>query len=156
MTVDANLAGSSIGSLAWNFRGVITGGLEGQTLPVYGDTVGGASVVRADEPEASATIEGFLTGIMPVDRGPLRVQVLNGNGVAGAAGEMSDRLANAGYEIAGVGNADEKDYSVTTVLVPEGSSAGEQIIGQLGFGVVRHGTVDNGYDAVVIVGADAS
>jgi hypothetical protein len=113
-------------------------------------------VVRADEPEASATIEGFLTGIMPVDRGPLRVQVLNGNGVAGAAGEMSDRLANAGYEIAGVGNADEKDYSVTTVLVPEGSSAGEQIIGQLGFGVVRHGTVDNGYDAVVIVGADAS
>jgi LCP family protein required for cell wall assembly len=156
MTVDANLAGSSIGSLAWNFRGVITGGLEGQTLPVYGDTVGGASVVRADEPGASATIEGFLTGVMPVDRGPIRVQVLNGNGVAGAAGEMSDRLANAGYEIAGVGNAEEKDYSVTTVLVPEGSSAGDQIIGQLGFGVVRHGTVDNGYDAVVIVGADAS
>jgi LCP family protein required for cell wall assembly len=156
MTVDANLAASSIGSLAWDFRGVITGGLEGQTLPVFGDTVGGASVVKADEPEASATIEGFLTGIMPVDRGPIRVQVLNGNGVAGAAGEMSDRLADAGYEIAGVGNAEEKDYSVTTVLVPEGSNAGEQIIGQLGFGVVRHGTVDNGYDAVVIVGADAS
>jgi LCP family protein required for cell wall assembly len=156
MTVDANLAASSIGSLAWDFRGVITGGLEAQTLPVVGDMVGGASVVKADEPEASATIEGFLTGIMPVDRGPIRVQVLNGNGVAGAAGAMSDRLADAGYEIAGVGNAEEKDYSITTVLVPEGSEAGEQIIGQLGFGVVRYGTVDNGYDAVVIVGADAS
>jgi LCP family protein required for cell wall assembly len=156
MTVDANLAGSSIGSLAWDFRGVITGGFEAQTLPVYGDTVGGASVVKADEPAASAIVDGFMTGVMPVDRGPIRVQVLNGNGVAGAAGEMSDRLADAGYEIAGVGNAEEKDYSVTTVLVPEGSIAGEQIIGQLGFGVVRYGTVDNGYDAVVIVGADAS
>jgi LCP family protein required for cell wall assembly len=156
MTVDANLAGSSIGSLAWNFRGVITGGIEGQTLPVYGDTVGGASVVMADEPEATAVVEGFLTGIMPVDPGPIRVQVLNGNGVDGAAGEMSDRLADAGYEIAGVGNADERDYSITTVLVPEGSSTGEDIIGQLGFGVVRYGTVDNEYDAVVIVGSDAS
>ena len=135
---------------------VLTGGIEGQTLPVNGDTVRGASVVRADEPEASATIEGFLTGIMSIDQGPLRVQVLNGNGVNGAAGDMSDRLADAGYEIAGIGNADERDYSVTTVLVPQGSHAGEEIIGQLGFGVVRYGAVDNGYDAVVIVGADAS
>jgi LCP family protein required for cell wall assembly len=156
MTVDGRLAASSIGSLAWDFRGVLTGGIEGQTLPVYGDTVRGASVVRADEPEASATIEGFLTGIMTIDQGPLRVQVLNGNGVNGAAGDMSDRLADAGYEIAGIGNADERDYSVTTVLVPQGSHAGEEIIGQLGFGVVRYGAVDNGYDAVVIVGADAS
>ena len=156
MTVDGHLAASSIGSLAWDFRGVLTGGIEGQTLPVYGDTVRGASVVRPDEPEASATIEGFLTGIMTIDQGPLRVQVLNGNGVNGAAGDMSDRLADAGYEIAGIGNADERDYSVTTVLVPQGSHAGEEIIGQLGFGVVRYGAVDNGYDAVVIVGADAS
>ena len=156
MTVDGHLAASSIGSLAWDFRGVLTGGIEGQTLPVYGDTVRGASVVRPDEPEASATIEGFLTGIMTIDQGPLRVQVLNGNGVNGAAGDMSDRLADAGYEIAGIGNADERDYSITTVLVPQGSHAGEEIIGQLGFGVVRYGAVDNGYDAVVIVGADAS
>jgi LCP family protein required for cell wall assembly len=156
MTVDANLARSSVGSLAWDFRGVVTGGIEGQTLPVYGDTVSGASVVRAEEPAASATIEGFLTGAVTVDRGPIRVQVLNGNGVTGAAGAMSDRLTEAGYEIAGIGNADERDLSVTTVLVPEGSPAGDEIIGDLGFGVVRYGAVDNGYDAVVIVGADAS
>jgi hypothetical protein len=69
---------------------------------------------------------------------------------------MSARLAEAGFEIAGVGNAEELDYSITTVLVPEGSSAGQEILGQLGFGVVRYEPVDNGYDAVVIVGADAS
>jgi LCP family protein required for cell wall assembly len=156
MTIDGNLAQSSIGSLAWDFRSILTGGIQGQTLPVYGDTVGGASVVRADEPEASGAIEGFLTGIVPLDPGPIRVQVLNGNGVDGAAGEMSDRLAQAGYEIADVGNAEQRDYKVTTVLVPTGSAAGAGIIGQLGFGVVRYGTVDNDYDAVVIVGSDAS
>jgi hypothetical protein len=156
MTVDANLAGSSIAALAWDFRGVVTGGIESQTLPVRGDTVSGASVVVAEEPEASATIEGFLTGVMTIDRGPIRVQVLNGNGVSGAAGAMSDRLSEAGFEVAGIGNADETDHSTTTVLVPDGSSAGDEIIGRLGFGVVEFGVVDNAYDAVVIVGADAS
>ncbi|MGH8873482.1 MAG: LCP family protein [Acidimicrobiia bacterium] len=156
MTVDATLAASSVGSLAWDFRGLITGSIEGQTLPVYGDTIGGASVVRAAQPEASAMIDDFVSGAIAVATGPLRVQVLNGNGVSGAAGEMSERLAEAGFEIAAVGDAEEKDYATTTVLVPEGSNAGNQIVGQLGFGVVRFGAVDNGYDAIVIVGADAS
>jgi LCP family protein required for cell wall assembly len=156
MTVDATLAASSVAQLAWDFRGLLTGSIEGHTLPVYGDTVGGASVVRAAEPEAAAMIEEFTSGAVAVATGPLRVQVLNGNGVVGAAGEMSERLAEAGFEIAGVGNAEERDYANTTVLVPRGSDAGDQIVGQLGFGVVQFGTVDNGYDAVVIVGADAS
>jgi hypothetical protein len=123
---------------------------------VYGDTVNGASVVMAAEPEASDMVNGFLSGVMTVDSGPIRVQVLNGNGVNGAASEMSERLAAAGFEVAGVGDAEVKDYVTTTILVPEGSSAGDRIVGQIGFGVVQVGTVDNGFDAVVIVGADAS
>lgn len=156
MTVDATLANSSVAGLAWDFRSLVTGSVEGLTLPVYGDTVGGASVVRADEPEASAMIDGFMSGVTTVDTTPIRVQVLNGNGVNGAAGQMSERLAEAGFEIAGIGDAEVKDYATTTILVPQGSDAGDRIIGQIGFGVVQMGTVDNGYDAVVIVGADAS
>ena len=156
VTVDATLADSSVAGLAWDFRGLVTGSIEGHTLPVYGDSVGGASVVRAAEPEASAMIDEFMSGAVVLETGPLRIQVLNGNGVSGAAVEMSDRLAEAGFEIAGVGNAEVRDYASTTVLVPEGSGAGDQIVGQLGFGVVQFGAVDNGYDAVVIVGADAS
>jgi hypothetical protein len=113
-------------------------------------------VVMAAEPEASATIDGFLSGDETVASAPLRVQVLNGNGVAGAASAMSERLADSGFEIAGVGNAEMRDYATTTIVVPDGSNAGDQIIGQIGFGVVQTGTVDSGYDAVVIVGADAS
>jgi LCP family protein required for cell wall assembly len=155
MTIDSALAEASVAQLAWDFRGLLTGGLTGQTLPVFGDSVGGASIVRAQEPEATAMIEGFLGDIALVSA-PLRVQVLNGNGVSGAAAHMSDTLEQAGIEVAGIGNADSRDYETTTVLVPDGSGAGRQIVGQLGFGLVRVGEVDNGYDAVVIVGADAS
>jgi LCP family protein required for cell wall assembly len=156
MTVDAAFATSSVASLAWDFRGVVTGSIDGQTLPVYGDSVNGASIVMAAEPEASAMIDGFLSGVETIESAPLRVQVLNGNGIAGAASAMSERLAESGFEIAGVGNAEARDYATTTIVVPDGSTAGDQIIGRIGFGVVQIGTVDNGYDAVVIVGADAS
>ena len=156
MTIDGTLADSSVASLAWDFRGLATGSIDGQTLPVFGDMVDGASVVRAAEPEAAATIDGFISGVTTLESPPLRIQVLNGNGVAGAASAMSERLAESGFEVAGVGNAEDKDYATTTILVPDGSVAGDQIVGQIGFGVVQIGTVDNGYDAVVIVGADAS
>jgi LCP family protein required for cell wall assembly len=155
MTIDATLAETSVAGLAWDFRGLLTGGVEGQTLPVYGDSAEGQSIVRSDEPEATAVIDDFLAGAGAVAAGPIRVQVLNGNGVSGAAGEMSVTLEQAGFEIAGVGDAPSKDYETTTVLIPQGSSAGEQIVAELGFGVVQVGSVDNGYDAIVIVGADA-
>jgi len=156
MTIDATLATSSVATLAWDFRGLVSGSVEGSTLPVYGDSVAGASVVRAAEPEATAMIEEFTSGAVVAVTEPLRVQVLNGNGVVGAAGAMSERLAQAGLEIAGVGNAETRDYATTTILVPQGSDAGDQIVGLLGFGVVRSVAVDNGFDAIVIVGADAS
>ncbi len=156
MTIDATLASSSIAGLAWDFRSLISGGIEGTTLPVDGATVNGASVVVAREPEASEMITAFLGGANQVVERPLRVQVLNGNGIAGAAGKMSERLEENGFEVEAVGNAGSGDYEVTTVMVPAGSVNGGVIIDRLGFGVVEFGNVDNGYDAVVIVGADAS
>jgi LCP family protein required for cell wall assembly len=155
MTIDASLAESSVAGLVWDFRGLLSGNLEGETLPVYGDTIGGASVVIADEPAASAMIAEFLDAPGAVAAVPLRVQVLNGNGVSGAAGIMSTKLEEAGFVIAGVGNADSRSYTTTAILVPEGSDAGDRIVGELGFGEVQFDTVDHGYDAVVIVGADA-
>jgi LCP family protein required for cell wall assembly len=156
MTIDAHLADSSVAGLAWDFRRLVTGGIDGETLPVYGDSVDGASVVRADEPAATEILQSFLGSTAVADLAPLRIQVLNGNGVSGAAGAMSTTLEAAGFEIAGVGNAGSSDYATTTIVVPEGSSSGGRIADEIGFGVVQVGSVDNGYDAVVIVGADAS
>jgi LCP family protein required for cell wall assembly len=141
MTIDATLAESSVAAMAWDFRGLLTGSIDGQTLPVYGDTIDGASVVIAEEPAASAMIADFLGGSPTASSAPIRIQVLNGNGITGAAGRMSATLEEAGFEVASLGNADSRDYTTTAVLVPAGSDAGDRIVAELGFGVVQVGSV---------------
>ena len=82
--------------------------------------------------------------------------MLNGNGIVGAAGKISRALENNGFTVESIGDAEAASYSQTVILVPEGSAYGDRIVAALGFGVVQVGIVDNGYDAVVITGADAS
>lgn len=155
MTIDSNLAEISVGSLLWDFKGILTGSVEGATLPGDVKTINGASVVVAKEPEAGAMLANFRSG-NALSSQPIRVAVLNGNGTSGAAGDMSRKLEALGFQVASIGNADSSTYEETTVIVPDGSPDGNEITGALGFGVVRFGTVDNGVDAVVIVGADAT
>ncbi len=154
-TIDSKLAEASPASLLWDFRGVITGSIEGATLPSTTSNIGGVSYQIIKQPEADAMLANFRAG-NPLAEQPLRVEVLNGNGRAGSAGEMSQRLESLGFQVAMIGNAGTNSYEQTTVIVPTGSDAGSQITAALGFGVVEFDTVDNRYDAVVIVGADAS
>lgn len=159
MIIDARLADASVAALAWDFRGLITGGIDSVTLPVDITTIGSASVVVAHEPDATRTIEDFLNGARisaQVDTGPYDVQVLNGNGVAGAAGAVGDQLEAAGFSVLSIGDADTKDYPVTTVLVPAGSPAGDAVVTELGYGTVVTSSIDPAYDAIVIVGSDMS
>ena len=62
MTIDSRLASSAVGSLAWDFRGVLTGSIEGATLPTYSQNVGGSSVQIADEPAAGTMLANFRSG----------------------------------------------------------------------------------------------
>jgi polyisoprenyl-teichoic acid--peptidoglycan teichoic acid transferase len=155
MTIDTELAGESVAAMVWDFKGIIAGSIDGATLPTYSENIGGSSFQIAKQPEADAMLANFRAGV-PFANQPLQVEVLNGNGLAGAAGDMSSRLESLGFQVASIGNADANSYAVTTVIVPSGSDDGERIVEALGFGVVEHGAVDNGYDAVVIVGSDAS
>jgi LCP family protein required for cell wall assembly len=155
MTIDTRLAESSVAALAWDYRGILLGEIEGSTLPTTGRTIDGASVVVIKEPEAGAMLANFRAG-RALSEQPLRLQVLNGNGVGGAATDMSRTLEGEGFMIADIGDAESSDYAQTTVIVPEGSSNGQTIVGSIGFGVVVTGEVSNGFDAVVIVGADAA
>jgi LCP family protein required for cell wall assembly len=68
MTIDSRLASSSVGSLAWDFRGVLTGAIEGATLPVVGRNIGGRSVVVARQPEAEAMLANFRAGRQLAER----------------------------------------------------------------------------------------
>ncbi len=155
VTIDTRLAGASVASLAWDLRGVLTGDLQGITLPATNKTIGGRSVVVIQEPEASQVLASFRSGSASRDE-PVRVRVLNGNGVSGAAAAMSDDLEGKGFQIVDVGDADRKDYDVTTVVVRPGSDVGDRILTALGYGTVQVGEVAAGYDAVVIVGSDAT
>lgn len=155
MTIDSALAGESVASMVWNFKGVVAGSIEGMTLPTYTENIGGASYQIAEQPEADEMLAEFRGGEAVADE-PLRLEVLNGNGSAGSAGEMAGELESLGFRVESVGNAGSSSYEQTTVMVPEGSDDGEAIVSALGFGVVTFGSVDNGYDAVVIVGSDAS
>ena len=154
MTIDSRLAASSVAQLAWDFRGILGGGIEGATLPVVGGTVGNASVVLRDDPAAETMLQNFRSG-QPLAQQPVRVQVLNGNGVPGAAGEMARQLEALGFVVVGVGDSAER-ISTTRILVGSGSNAGSLIAGELGFGEVVTAEVDNSVDAVVIVGSDAA
>lgn len=155
MTIDSKLAEASAARMAWAFRGVLSGATDGATLPTRSGSAGGASVEVMLEPDASNMLANFRSG-QPLAGDPLRLQVLNGNGIDGAAGDFADRLEAEGFAIGDIGDADSSDYQTTTVIAREGSDAGERIVAALGFGVVQAGPVDNAFDAIVIVGADAA
>ncbi len=154
VTIDSALASTSVASLVWDFKGILTGDIEGATLPTVTRNINGASAQVPAQPEATTMLANFRAGA-PLAEQPLRVEVLNGNGIGGSAQRMSQTLTSLGFQVEGIGDAPNKDYAVTTVVVPPGSDAGERVVAALGFGEVAFGTVDNGYDAVVIVGADS-
>lgn len=154
MTIDSRLADSSVAGLFWDFKGILGGGIDGATLPVVLGSVNGASVVHRDEPAATEMLRNFSSG-KPFASQTLRLQVLNGNGVAGAASDMARQLEALGYIVVSVGDS-TATYATTTVLVDEGSQAGDEVVAALGFGEVATSEVDNSIDAVVIVGSDAA
>lgn len=153
-TIDTGLAEASVARLFWDFKGILGGEIRGVTLPVNITTIEGKSVVVRQEPEATEVLAAFRAG-QEVDQQPIRLEVLNGNGVAGAAAEMAATLEAKGFIVASIGDADRKDYDRTTIIAPSGSDKSDAVLDALGFGVVQAGTVDNGYDVVVIVGDDA-
>lgn len=159
LAIDPALAERSIVELAFHMRGIDASNIETATLPTVGDTVEGASVLRMQQPEADQVLQAFRSGqsLSAPPEGPLVLRVLNGNGVKGSAGQWSEYLAERGFEVASVGDADSSDFSETLILVPPGRlAAGEQVLTALGFGTVTTGTIEEGLDAVVIVGADAA
>jgi hypothetical protein len=158
LSADSALIESSLIQLAFQMRGISSETIETATLTTYGDEYNGMSVVRMDQPRADAMIAAFANGLpMEAVAGePLKIQVLNGNGIAGSASRLSEILQGKGFEILDVGDADRNDFTVTTIIVrPEGLSQGRSIIDALGFGKVTAGSLDSSVDAIVIVGLDA-
>lgn len=71
------------------------------------------------EEEAEQEVTPTPEPTQTVDKQDLAIQILNGSGAPGAAGEGRDYLQNLGYENISVGNADSYAYEQTEVYVKE-------------------------------------
>lgn len=156
LTIDSALADTSIVGLAFAMRGIRPSQIEAITLPTNFASIDGKSVVVRDDPDAESVLSAFRGGsALTADDGPVRVEVLNGNGIAGSAASWSERLGDAGFEISGIGDAESKDFAQTSIIVGPGRQAtGEAVRQALGFGVVTTGTLSSSIDVLVVLGAD--
>jgi LCP family protein required for cell wall assembly len=156
LSIDAQLARRSIIDLAFQMRGIDVSGIETATLPGRAASVGGRSVLKMQQPEAGQLISAFANGQSLSADEPLRLQVLNGNGMSGSAGDWSAVLEDKGFSIANIGDASSSDFTTTLVMVPpDHVEDGEAVVDALGFGEVTTGSIAGAVDAVVILGADA-
>ncbi len=158
LTVDGALSERTMIDLAWAMRSIGSEDIEAVTLPTGSRLIGGASYQLRDEPAASAVLAAFAAGesLAAAAGGPVRVDVLNGNAIAGSAGRMAERLTAAGFEVREVGDAHAKDFAQTQLIArPADLARAHAIASLLGFGEVRGGSVPSAVDVVVIVGRDA-
>jgi hypothetical protein len=103
-------------------------------LVAIGAAALGRSVARDVQDAAYAKAAAVAAAPDPVRPGPqqpalartrTRVVVLNGSGVAGAAGAEADALRRRGYRIASVGNADAQSGTARTVVMYRRGYRGE-------------------------------
>ena len=106
-------------------------------------------------PTPGSSIIDKATGL---DRSKLQISVLNGSGVPGAAKQISSSLANLGYTITSVGNADAFTYQGITIKIKKSASAYlpllKKDVGANASNATITSTTDNtiAEDAEVIVG----
>lgn len=98
--------------------------------------------------------------ITAVSRAEIKVQVINGGGVAGAAGKMKRFLEKKGWTVVAVGNADAYTYEETEILVKSGKETYRSLLEQDLKEDYVLGTAsaslpqDSPYDVQVIVGEE--
>jgi LCP family protein required for cell wall assembly len=118
----------------------------------------GAYLLEA-RPELKPAVARFMAGpSSTVSPSALTVEVLNGAGVAGLAARTSERLRQAGFVIADVGDAPRTQPSTTIVARPNARSAAEQIASTVGIPLSRVSTNPSlsNADIQIVLGTDAA
>ncbi len=86
------------------------------------------TVTTIVSPTASPSGVPSVVPSVQIDRHALRIVVLNGSGLPGAASGISSYLAGLGYTVVSVGNADSYAYRNVTVLVKSNKSSYAQFL----------------------------
>ncbi|MBI3576663.1 LytR C-terminal domain-containing protein [Candidatus Gottesmanbacteria bacterium] len=107
--------------LVWSLVVIGIALLTGGTLLVAVKGFQGVSFMAKPTPTPAPT--PTPTPASTVNRADIKVQVLNGGGVAGSGAKMKAFLEEKGYTVADVKNADAFSYETTQILVKAGKEA---------------------------------
>jgi len=102
------LVGALAGGIITYFSGISS--IQPESSPTPSSTV----APEANMEQAEENTDGTES-----KREELKIQVLNGSGVAGAAGKAADFLEGLGYKDIDVGNADKSSYQETVLSIKE-------------------------------------
>ncbi len=144
--------GLAVGLIAGGVVWLVSGGSADVGMFKPKPTATPTQVPPTPTPEASPTPD--------LDRADLSIEVLNGSGEPGAAGDAEAILEDAGYEMIETGNADSYDYEQTQVSVKESEKAFLQLLlNDLKdeYSISSESAFleeDYDYDAQVIIGAE--
>lgn len=167
VVTDKNLELGLVRSIANKLAGFKQSNVDFRVVPSFPRYIGGVAYVVEREAQARALYAALKadkalppygkTGLsvpLPQD---VTVTVLNGTNVTGLGKTVADRLRGEGYRVAEVGNADRRDYTVTTVIFQPGAEAKAQLIQEeLPGSRARPATQVLETDLVVILGTDVA
>ncbi len=141
VTIDSALSESALLSMANDFRGLGQKALNTEVLPTEPEVLNGADVLLPAQPYDQQMIAKFLafgtkpatsssttTTVPAIPPSQISVQVLNGNGLSGAAGTAATALQGAGFKIAGTGDAASFTYSANEIEYPSSERAEAQVL----------------------------
>jgi LCP family protein required for cell wall assembly len=135
LTVDQSL---DLLGLAQQMQSVTAGAIEFQTIPYVGDDRDDRNryILRLEDEDTlhrffadlnadPAPAEEGSTPAAPQSVAPSQVQVdvYNGSGTPGLAGETATALGTAGFAVTSTGNADSTDYTTTEIRYAAGDEA---------------------------------
>src|SRR5207237_5185155 len=123
----------------------------------------GADVLKLHEPAADQTITRFLQGPPAAPAGPpsnvlpnsVRIRVLNGSGAAGEATSVAKQLQEAGFGVAGTGDADSFRYLSPVLRYGTGQHDKAALLqaAVVGGAELREDATLRGIDLVLITGS---
>jgi LCP family protein required for cell wall assembly len=153
VTVDSGFKGKLLG-LAEEFRSVSGSGLKTETLPTTEFTNSyGEDVLQAAQPYAGSMIKSFLafgsntgsksksstttTTSTTIPASSIHVEVLNGDGGAGAAGTAASQLTSGGYSVSGTNDAASYSFVQSEIqYAPGHEDAARQLAASISGGTV--------------------
>jgi LCP family protein required for cell wall assembly len=182
LTIDDTLSIGEIFRLAEQFHGMPSSNLHTETLPSYGYTTdGGAQVLGEAQPYAEQMIFEFdllganaggststthgrappaptTTTTPTLAPAAVQVEVLNGSGVANAAGDTASALRAQGFDVTGAADASTYGYGQAVIEYgPDGAEAAATLAPYVGGGAqLQADSSLTGSEVTLIVGSSTT